>query len=62
LKILVGKDGRATDIQNVDATEACADQIKAVIVKARKWWFQPAQSPDGKAEAKIFTVRLALNE
>jgi hypothetical protein len=62
LNVLVSKEGRAIDIQNADATEACADQIKPVIVKARKWWFQPAQSLDGKAEAKMFTVRLALNE
>src|SRR5260370_14730863 len=62
LNVLVSKEGRSTDIQNVDATEECADQIKAVIVKARKWWFQPAQSPDGRAEAKMFKIRLALNE
>jgi len=62
LNVVVSKEGRATDIQNADATEACADQIKAVIVMARKWWFQPANGLDGKAEAKMFTVRIALNE
>lgn len=60
LNVLVSDEGRATDIQNVDATEACADQIKTLIVKARKWWFQPAQSLDGKAEAKMFTLRLTF--
>jgi len=60
LNILVSKEGRATDIQNVGVTEECGERVRAVMEAARRWWFQPAQNLDGKVEAKIFTIRLAL--
>ena len=60
LNILVSKEGRATDIQNVGVTEECGERVRAVMEAARRWWFQPAQNLDGKVEAKMFTIRLAL--
>jgi len=56
----LSKEGRATDIQNVGVTEECGERVRAVMEAARRWWFQPAQNLDGKVEAKIFTIRLAL--
>jgi hypothetical protein len=60
LNILVSKEGRAIDIQNPGATKECADRVKAVMEVARRWWFQPAQNLDGKAEPKMLKVQLAF--
>jgi len=35
-------------------------QVKAVMEVARRWWFQPAQNLDGKAEPKMLKVQLAF--
>ena len=58
LNVLVSAEGHATDIQNVEGPEGCADLTRTVMERVRKWWFQPAQNLDGKPEPKTTTVRL----
>ena len=59
-KVLVSTEGRATDIQNVQGPEGCADLTGALAERVRRWWFQPAQNADGKPEPKMTTLRLAF--
>jgi hypothetical protein len=56
----VNTEGRATDIQNVQGPERCADMTGALVERVRRWWFQPAQNADGKAEPGMTTLRLAF--
>ena len=60
LKVLVNQNGRAIDIQNTEGIEGCADQTRAIIEGARRWWFQPVRNLDGKGEPKMATVRVVF--